>query len=41
LMMVPALIGSVMEDIDLNVEPNTAVAALIIEIHKRILPGVP
>lgn len=40
LMKIPALIGSVMEDIDLNVEPNTAIAALIIEIHRRIMPDI-
>jgi DNA polymerase III subunit delta' len=40
MMKIPALIGSVMEDIDLNVEPQTAVAALIIDMHKRIIPPV-
>lgn len=41
LVKIPALIGSVMEDIDLNVEPNTAVAALIIEIRNQIAPKTP
>lgn len=39
MMNIPAVIGSVMDDIDLNVEPQTAVAALLIDIHRRIAPS--
>lgn len=38
MMSIPAMIGTVMEDIDLNVEPQTAMAALVIGICGRIAP---